>query len=104
MRKTLVVCLVLLLGFMLAPSTFFIAPGNVYAEEGGSGGAAQLVNINTAPVETLSTLSGIGEVTAQAIIDYRNDNGPFSVIEDIKNVKGIGDVKYNIIKNLITLD
>lgn len=68
---------------------------------GSSGsGAVQVVNINTGTLEDLMSLPGIGEVTAQAIIDYRKDN-PFTSIEDIKNVSGIGDSKYNRIKDYI---
>lgn len=100
MRRLLMACLILLLGFMFAP----IAPSFVCAEEGTEAAEAQMVNINTASIEALATLSGIGEKTAQAIVDYRDENGPFSIIEDIKNVKGIGDVKYNIIKHLITVE
>ena len=61
------------------------------------------VNINTADIETLQTLTGIGEVKAQAIIDYRNKNGDFKNIEDIKNVSGIGDSVYEKIKDNITV-
>ena len=61
------------------------------------------VNINTADIETLQTLTGIGEVKAQAIIDYRNKNGGFKRLEDIKNVSGIGDSVYEKIKDNITL-
>lgn len=61
---------------------------------------AVMLNINTATVEELKTLPGIGEVTAKAIADYRKDN-PFKTVEDIKNVSGIGESKYNRIKNHI---
>lgn len=60
------------------------------------------VNINTASESELDSLPGIGEVTAKKIIDYRNENGKFSTIEDIKNVKGIGDNKFDDIKDSIT--
>lgn len=62
-----------------------------------------LVNINTAGVEELKTLNGIGDVKAQAIIDYRTQNGPFQAIVDIKNVSGIGEVTYSNIKDYITV-
>ena len=61
------------------------------------------VNINTANKEKLETLPGIGETTAQKIIDYREANGKFNSIEDIKNVSGIGDAKFNSLKDKITV-
>lgn len=61
------------------------------------------ININTATKEQLETLSGIGTETAQKIIDYRQLNGKFKSIEEIKNVSGIGSVKYENIKNDITV-
>jgi len=61
------------------------------------------VNINTATQTELETLPGIGPSTAQKIIDYRKQNGKFKSIEDIKNVSGIGDVKFNNIKDSITI-
>jgi competence protein ComEA len=62
-----------------------------------------LLNINLADAAQLDTLSGIGPSTAQAIIDYRNLNGPFKKIEDIKNVPRIGDALFEKIKNMITV-
>jgi competence protein ComEA len=59
------------------------------------------VNINTATQEQLEVLNGIGESLAQSIVDYRNKNGKFSAIEDIKNVSGIGDSKFEKIKDYI---
>ena len=61
------------------------------------------VNINTANKEKLETLPGIGETTAQKIIDYRETNGKFKTIEDIKNVSGIGEAKYESLKDKITV-
>jgi competence protein ComEA len=60
-----------------------------------------LVNINTATQTELETLPGIGPSIATKIINYRKEKGKFSKIEDIKNVSGIGDAKYENIKNLI---
>lgn len=59
------------------------------------------VNINTANQTELETLPGIGPSTAQKIIDYRNKNGKFESIGDIQNVKGIGDGKFEDIKDYI---
>ena len=62
-----------------------------------------IININTASLEELDTLPGIGPSTAQNIIDYRTQNGPFAQIEDIMNVSGIGEGRFNDIKDLITV-
>ena len=61
------------------------------------------ININTATQEELETLTGIGESTAKSIIEYREQNGKFATIEDIKNVSGIGDAKYEKLKDEITV-
>lgn len=63
----------------------------------------QVVNINKATKEELQTLQGIGESTAEKIITYRKENGNFKQIEDIKNVPGIGDAKYENIKDKISV-
>ena len=59
------------------------------------------ININTATEEELETLDGIGASLASRIIEYREKNGKFKNIEDIKNVAGIGDSKYEAIKDKI---
>lgn len=62
------------------------------------------VNINTAGESELDTIQGVGPATAKAIIQYRNQIGAFNSIEDIKNVKGIGDAKYSSMKDSITVE
>lgn len=62
------------------------------------------ININTASAAELESLPKIGPVIAQAIIDYRQANGPFSAIEEIIEVKGIGPAIFEAIKELITVE
>lgn len=64
---------------------------------------SNLININKATKEQLMTLPGIGETKAQDIINYRNTNGAFGTIEDIKNISGIKDSAFNKIKEFITV-
>lgn len=59
------------------------------------------ININTATVEELTELPGIGEATANKIIEYRKQNGKFETIEELKNVAGIGNSKFENIKDKI---
>lgn len=59
------------------------------------------VNLNTAAKEELMTLSGIGEVKAEAIIRYREENGGFSSIEELKEIEGIKDGVFNKVKDKI---
>ncbi len=59
------------------------------------------ININTANANMLQTLPGIGPVLSERIIEYRNQNGLFGVIDDIKDVSGIAEKKYEGIKDLI---
>lgn len=61
------------------------------------------ISINSASKEELMTLNGIGEAKADAIINYRNENGLFKTIEDLKNVSGVGNSVFEKIKNNITL-
>ena len=62
-----------------------------------------LVNINTASISELTSVTGIGESRAQAIIDYREKNGGFRSVEEIKKVDGIKDGLFSKIKDFITI-
>jgi competence ComEA-like helix-hairpin-helix protein len=70
---------------------------------GGSSAATGLININTAGIDSLTTLWGISTVRAQRIIQYRQDNGPFQTTEEIIDVRGIGRGIFNRIADLITV-
>lgn len=63
-----------------------------------------LININTANVQELDSLPGVGEATANKIVKYREEKGKFNSIEEIKNVNGIGDKKYEELKALISIE
>lgn len=80
-----------------------VVSGDAAVSATGSAGTSQsgLVNINTADAGVLQTLSGIGEATAKAIIDDRTKNGPFTSIEDLMRVSGIGEKKFEKIKSYI---
>jgi len=66
----------------------------------GSGGK---ININTATVEQLQTLPKIGPKTAEAVVEYRNTHGNFNSVEDLLNVKGIGEKKLELLRPLVTV-
>ena len=61
------------------------------------------ININSASKEDLDSLPGVGDVTAQKILDYREENKEFKSIDEIKNVKGIGENKFNDLKDYICI-
>ena len=75
-------------------------PAKVVLEESEESNS-KIVNINSASVEKLSSLNGIGKSTAEKIVKYREENGYFNTIEDIMNVSGIGESKFNSIKDNI---
>lgn len=64
----------------------------------------QKININKADVAALSTLPGIGPSKAQSILSYREENGPFQTIDDLKNVSGIGDKTFEKLQDSITVN
>lgn len=106
-----VLLLALMLGFFLGrnsadspiqisklPSATASPPAESSTEE-----TLGLININTADVEQLQQLPGIGEVLAQRIVDYREENGPFVSISELTNVSGIGLDRLDQIMDYITL-
>jgi competence protein ComEA len=66
-------------------------------------GPAPLVDLNTASADELDALPGIGPTTAEAIIDHRERNGPFASVEDLLDVRGIGDAKLEQLRDRVTV-
>ena len=81
-----------------------LALGEIGATNSEATSTDSLININSASLELLQTLSGIGPSRAQDIIDYREANGPFLRIEDIVKVRGIGEKTFEAILEHITVD
>jgi competence protein ComEA len=79
--------------------------GNVSSGTTGINGdtSVKTININTSTAEELTALPGIGEQIAENIINYRDQYGLFKFKEDLKNVKGIGEKKYEQIKDLVSI-
>ena len=91
-----------------APGSAAAPPGAAPAGVAGASGGAPaapgaLVNLNTASLQELESLSGVGPSTAQKIIDYRTANGGFTSIEQLMEVPGIGDAKFAAVKDSITI-
>jgi competence protein ComEA len=88
------VLLLAVIALILATPAAGAAPG---------AGEEKAVNINTAGVEELMTLPGIGKAYAERIVEYRQKNGPFKKVEDLLNVRGIGDKTFDRIKTRLTV-
>jgi competence protein ComEA len=73
--------------------------------EAGGGGApgGGPVNLNTAGIDQLQTLPGVGPVLAQRILDYRTAHGGFRSVADLRQVSGIGDARFAQLKDLVTV-
>jgi competence protein ComEA len=84
-----------------APDGSAVPPPGVVSGAPGSTGTK--ININTASATELEALPGVGEVIAQAIVDFRTENGPFATAEDLLDVSGIGDATFAEMEDLITV-
>ena len=83
------------------PGTRLCDGNRIYVYEAGA--VPQKVNLNTAETWLLQALPGIGEILAQRIIDFRNENGPFQQIEDLKKIEGISSGTFDKLKDKITV-
>jgi competence protein ComEA len=79
--------------------------GGAVGATGSTGGGAEgsIININTASATEFETLSGIGEVLAAAIVDYRTENGPFTSVDELEDVSGIGPSTLEEIRDRVTV-
>jgi competence protein ComEA len=92
----------------LTDGTQVVVPKSGGAAAGATGsvggtGTGGLLNINTASAADFESLSGIGEVLAAAIVDYRTENGPFASVDDLEDVSGIGPATLEEIRDQITV-
>ncbi|MBE7186733.1 MAG: ComEA family DNA-binding protein [Jatrophihabitans endophyticus] len=79
------------------------AGGGAPVAAGASSSGGTVVDINTATLEELETLPGVGPVLGQDILDYRDAHGSFTTIQQLENVSGIGDVTFGDLKSLVTV-
>jgi competence protein ComEA len=82
------------------PPTAAVLPGGGVT---GDGAAPAPVDLNTATLDELDALPGIGPTTAQAILDHRGREGPFTSVEQLLDVRGIGDAKFEQLRGLVTV-
>lgn len=87
------------LALAAALGVLFAAPPNLVAGEGGLSG---VVNINTATAEELQVLPGIGEARAKAVIELRQRNGGFKSVDELAQVKGIGETAMKRLRPYVT--
>jgi competence protein ComEA len=78
-------------------------PGAVVPGGGTAGSSSGLINVNSASAAELETLSGIGEVLAATIVEYREQNGPFAAVDDLMDVSGIGPATLEEIRDQVTI-
>ena len=87
----------------ILPSGAAPPPAPAGANPGGSGSGSSGVSLNSATAEELTELKGVGEVTAQAIVAYREEHGGFKDVEELLEVSGIGPAKLAQLKDQVQL-
>ena len=86
-----------------SPRTTSSAPGTTVPTGAPTPSSGNTVNVNSGDAAALESLPGVGPSTAQSIIAYRNANGPFASVDDLKKVKGIGEAKFAAMKPFVSL-
>jgi competence protein ComEA len=90
-------------GALLLCGSLLAAPVAARSQDQSDAKPAAAVNLNTATVDQLESLPGIGRKTAELIVQYRQKNGPFKKVEELMNVKGIGEKSFLRIKPLLVV-
>ncbi|MFC0099099.1 helix-hairpin-helix domain-containing protein [Micromonospora marina] len=93
----------ILVGVTAPPGQAVPGPATGGGAPGGSAAPAGPVNLNTATLAQLDALPGVGPVLAQRILDHRDRNGGFRSVSDLRQVDGIGDARYEQLKELVTV-
>jgi competence protein ComEA len=86
-----------------APGPSGAGTGGLATSEGGTTAPSGPIDLNTATVPELETLPGIGPVTAQAIVDHREQQGPFASVDDLLDVQGIGEARLAQLREQVTV-
>ena len=101
MVRTLVAAVVIALGAAAAPDA--IAQSKTGSSSAAKPAVAGTININTASAADLQRLPGIGAKTASRVIEYRQKNGPFKKVEELMNVRGVGEKSFLKLKGQISV-